>query len=441
MSENKTEALEQEEVVSENTQEVTQESNDTQVDEASYPGAGKDKQPKEKASASAADTGVDNKKVDGPKPNFTKGVPTAKKRPADKGGVSESSSKMALIKSIYNKLDEMSKEEVAEVLGALEGVEQEENVISEEEIYQSLLDEGYTEEEIEQMSEEKMTELIEKITSAKIEEQEIQNSALNQEEFEANLADDVQALIEGEELSDDFKEKAATIFEAAVFARVNEEITTRVEKLEEQYKVELDEAIENNKKEMVERVDDFMNYVVKEWMQENELAIEKGIRSEIVEDFMVGLKNLFVEHYIDIPDEKVDLVDDLFTKVEDLEESLNQEIDKNIHTNKELREYKKLDALYTVSEGLTDVQVEKMQKLAEGIEYETEEQYADKLQTIKENYFPTKEQQETLNEETSAQTQDDMEVVNEESEDEVAFEGAPESIRRYADAISRTIKK
>jgi len=192
---------------------------------------------------------------------------------------------------------------------------------------------------------------------------------------------------------------------------------------------------------MVERVDDFMNYVVKEWMQENELAIEKGIRSEIVEDFMVGLKNLFVEHYIDIPDEKVDLVDDLFTKVEDLEESLNQEIDKNIQTNKELREYKKLDALYTVSEGLTDVQVEKMQKLAEGIEYETEEQYADKLQTIKENYFPTKEQQETLNEETSVQTQDDMEVVNEESEAEVAFEGAPESIRRYADAISRTIKK
>lgn len=440
MSENKTGALEQEEVGSENTQEVTQESNDTQVDEASYPGAGKDKQPMEKASASAADTGVDNQKVDGPKPNFTKGVPTAKKRPADKTGVSESSSKMALIKSIYNKLDEMTKDEVAEVLGALEGVEEEE-VISEEEIYQALLDEGFTEEEIEQMSEEKMTELIQKLTSQKVDEQEIQKSALNQEEFEANLADDVQALIEGEELSDDFKEKAATIFEAAVFARVNEEITNRVEKLEEQYKVELEEAVEGNKKEMVERVDDFMNYVVKEWMQENELAIEKGIRSEIVEDFMVGLKNLFVEHYIDIPDEKVDLVDDLFTKVEDLEESLNQEIDKNIQTNKELREYKKLDALYTVSEGLTDVETEKMQKLAEGIEYETEELYAEKLQTIKENYFPGKEQQQTLTEDTSVQTQDDMEVINEEGGDEVALAETPESIRRYADAISRTLKK
>ena len=248
-------------------------------------------------------------------------------------------------------------------------------------------------------------------------------------------------MIEGEELSDEFKEKAATIFEAAVFARVNEEITNRVEKLEEQYKVELEEAVESNKKEMVERVDDFMNYVVKEWMQENELAIEKGIRSEIVEDFMVGLKNLFFEHYIDIPDEKVDLVDDLFTKVEDLEESLNQEIDKNIQTNKELRDYKKLDALYTVSEGLTDVETEKMQKLAEGIEYKTEELYAEKLQTIKENYFPGKEQQQTLTEDTSVQTQDDMEVINEEGGDEVALAETPDSIRRYADAISRTLKK
>ena len=129
-----------------------------------------------------------------------------------------------------------------------------------------------------------------------------------------------------------------------------------------------------------------MNYVVKEWMQENELAVEKGIRSEIVEDFMVGLKNLFVEHYIDIPDEKVDLVDDLFAKVEDLEESLNTEIQKNIENSKELKEYQKMDVLYTVAEGMTEVDSEKMAKLAEGIEYENEEQYAEKLQIIKENY-------------------------------------------------------
>ena len=188
---------------------------------------------------------------------------------------------------------------------------------------------------------------------------------------------------------------------------------------------------------MVEKVDDFMNYVVKEWMQENELAIEKGIRSEIVEDFMVGLKNLFVEHYIDIPDEKVDLVDDLFAKVEDLEESLNTEIQKNIESSKELKEYKKMDVLYTVSEGMTEVDSEKMVKLAEGIDYVNEEEYAEKLQIIKDNYFREEksEAKEVLNEET----QDDMEVNDENASDEHAE--APESIRRYADAISKTIIK
>ena len=188
---------------------------------------------------------------------------------------------------------------------------------------------------------------------------------------------------------------------------------------------------------MVEKVDDFMNYVVKEWMQENELAVEKGIRSEIVEDFMVGLKNLFVEHYIDIPDEKVDLVDDLFAKVEDLEESLNTEIQKNIENSKELKEYQKMDVLYTVAEGMTEVDSEKMAKLAEGIEYENEEQYAEKLQIIKENYFRGEEvkseEQQPLNEET---TENDMEVN--EDNDSSSFAEAPESIRRYADAISKT---
>ena len=291
MSEEKNEALEQEatsEEVTEETQEESTQEDDVQVDEASLPGAGKNKEPMHPAPEKAADTGVNNEVPDGPKPDFTKGVPSAKKRPADKGKVSESASKMSLIKSIYDKLDEMSKDEVAEILGALNEVE----------------DTEFDEEGNEVVSETKETKEV-----------------VAKEEFD--LESDVQALIEGEELSDEFKEKAATIFEAAVFARVNDEISTRIDKLDEQYKTELQEAIENNRTVMIEKVDDFMNYVVKEWMQENELAVDKGIRSEIVEDFMVGLKNLFVEHYVDIPDEKVDLVDDLFAKVEDLEGSLN----------------------------------------------------------------------------------------------------------------------
>ena len=410
MSEEKNEALEQEatsEEVTEETQEESTQEDDVQVDEASLPGAGKNKEPMHPAPEKAADTGVNNEVPDGPKPDFTKGVPSAKKRPADKGKVSESASKMSLIKSIYDKLDEMSKDEVAEILGALNEVE----------------DTEFDEEGNEIVSENKK------------ETKEV----VAKEEFD--LESDVQALIEGEELSDEFKEKAATIFEAAVFARVNDEISTRIDKLDEQYKTELQEAIENNRTVMIEKVDDFMNYVVKEWMQENELAVDKGIRSEIVEDFMVGLKNLFVEHYVDIPDEKVDLVDDLFAKVEDLEGSLNSEIQKNIDSSKELKEYKKMDALYTVSEGMTEVDQEKMIKLAEGIEYEDEESYTEKLQIIKDKYFRTEnaEDKQVLTE-GSTDTQDDMEPNDENSSDDVMAQ-APEHIQHYAKAISRTITK
>ena len=409
MSEEKNEALEQEatsEEVTEETQEESTQEDDVQVDEASLPGAGKNKEPMHPAPEKAADTGVNNEVPDGPKPDFTKGVPSAKKRPADKGKVSESASKMSLIKSIYDKLDEMSKDEVAEILGALNEVE----------------DTEFDEEGNEVVSETKETKEV-----------------VAKEEFD--LESDVQALIEGEELSDEFKEKAATIFEAAVFARVNDEISTRIDKLDEQYKTELQEAIENNRTVMIEKVDDFMNYVVKEWMQENELAVDKGIRSEIVEDFMVGLKNLFVEHYVDIPDEKVDLVDDLFAKVEDLEGSLNSEIQKNIDSSKELKEYKKMDALYTVSEGMTEVDQEKMIKLAEGIEYEDEESYTEKLQIIKDKYFRTEnaEDKQVLTE-GSTDTQDDMEPNDENSSDD-AMAQAPEHIKNYAKAISRTIIK
>ena len=402
MSEEKNEALEQKEEVKEETLEdnAKEENEDAQVDEASFPGAGKNKEPMKQAPEKAKETGVNNEVPDGPKPDFTKGVPSAKKRPADKGKVSESASKMSLIKSIYDKLDEMSKDEVAEILGALNEVD----------------DAEFDEEGNEIVSENKETKEV-----------------VAREEF--NLESDVQALIEGEELSDEFKEKAATIFEAAVFARVNDEISTRIDKLDEQYKTELQEAIENNRTVMIEKVDDFMNYVVKEWMQENELAVDKGIRSEIVEDFMVGLKNLFVEHYVDIPDEKVDLVDDLFAKVEDLEGSLNSEIQKNIDSSKELKEYKKMDSLYTVSEGMTEVDQEKMIKLAEGIEYENEETYTEKLQIIKDKYFRTEdaEDKQVLSEDT----QDDMEP-NEENSSDDAMADAPESIRQYASAISRT---
>jgi len=335
------------------------------------------------------------------KPNYTKSVGKAKL-----GKMSESATRMGMIKDIYDLLQEMDKDSIEEVRKALSeeesGEETEEN------------------EETQVLSEDELDEL--------------------KKEYQIDVKSDVEALIQGEELSEEFKEKAATIFEAAVFAKVNEEVNSRVETLEEQYKTQLEESILETRTEMVQKVDDYMNYVVKEWMQENELAIEKGIRSEIVEDFMVGLKNLFVEHYIDIPDEKVDLVDDLFAKVEDLEESLNKEMEKNVDMQSELKEYKKFEAVASISEDLTDVQVEKMQKLAETVDYESEEAYAEKLQVIKENYFPAKGSVAT--EEASTNDDSQPEVLTEEEAKEVEeASDMSDTMKWYSSAISRTIKK
>ena len=338
------------------------------------------------------------------KPNYTKSVGKAK---SGKSGMSENATRMGMIKDIYDMLQEMDKDSIDEVRKALSESDSEETEEQQDESTQSL-------------SEEELGEL--------------------KKEYNIDVKTDVEALIQGEELSEEFKEKAATIFEAAVFAKVNEEVNSRVESLEEQYKTQLEESILETRTEMVQKVDDYLNYVVKEWMSENELAIEKGIRSEIVEDFMVGLKNLFVEHYIDIPDEKVDLVDDLFAKVEDLEESLNKEMEKNVNMQKDLKEYKKYESIATVCEDLTDVQVEKMQKLADSVDFETEEDYTEKLQVIKENYFPAKGSVQTEGEETSDDSQPEVLTEEEAKEIEETAEMS-DTMKWYSSAISRTIKK
>ena len=200
-----------------------------------------------------------------------------------------------------------------------------------------------------------------------------------------NVEDDVEALVSGEEgLSEEFKKKASTIFEAAVHAKVVDEVNKR---MEEQAK-EVDASKDEFQKELTEKVDGYLTYVVEEWMKENELAIERGIRSELVEDFMSGLKTLFTEHYIDLPEEKVDMVDDLFTKVEELEGSLDEEINRGVELQKELAQYKKTDALKSATKDLADTDSEKIEKLAEGIEFENTEQYIEKLNVLKESYFP-----------------------------------------------------
>ena len=201
---------------------------------------------------------------------------------------------------------------------------------------------------------------------------------------EVDMSSDVDALTEGAELSEEFKAKAKTIFEAAVKSKLSEEWT----KLEEQFKTQLEAKTEEIKKELAEEVNGTCKYAVTNWLEENQIAIDRGIRNEITEDFISGLKNLFNEHYITIPEGKEDVVEGLTEELRKMEEQLNQQIKSNVEINNRLNESARTVVLKNVSEGLADTQADKLASLAEAVEFESEEKFADKLKTLRESYFP-----------------------------------------------------
>lgn len=207
------------------------------------------------------------------------------------------------------------------------------------------------------------------------------------EPMKAGYKEEVDALVGDADLSEEFKQKAATIFETAIKAKVKEES----QRLQGEYETKLKEDTETQKAELVEKVDSYLNYVVEEWMQENKIAIERGIKGEIAEDFIGGLKKLFEDHYIDVPDEKYNVLEDQASKIEDLEKKLNEEIEKNVELNKSNGELKREDIAKAVSADLTDIEKEKFNKLAEEVEYSNEEDFTAKVKTIKESYFGKKE--------------------------------------------------
>jgi hypothetical protein len=202
-------------------------------------------------------------------------------------------------------------------------------------------------------------------------------------EEELTLEHHLDALFSGSDLTEDFKEKTATIFKTAVEERVG----SIVRKLEEKVQVNLEAAIEENKKEMAENLDSYLNYVVEEWMKENEVAIEKGLRSEITEDFMSGLRNLFLEHNIDVPESKVDVLDKMATRIEELEESLNREIQKNIELIEKVNKGNKRDIVEEIGSDLTVSERVKLRKLLENVEFNSHEDLVRKATILKENYF------------------------------------------------------
>ena len=218
------------------------------------------------------------------------------------------------------------------------------------------------------------------------EEDEDEDDEEQMKNMKKKMKEDVDALFgDDQTISEDFKSKAATIFEARVFDRVAQ----IQEEIEAEYASVLEEAVEQIKTDLTEKVDDYLNYVVEQWMEENQIAIESGLRSEITEDFIAGLRNLFAENYINVPEESVDLVEELAAKVEELETKLNEEIETNIVYKKALTEAIKEQLTVEVCEGLTATQVEKIKSLAESVDFSTEEEFVEKLETLRENYFPS----------------------------------------------------
>ena len=242
-----------------------------------------------------------------------------------------------------------------------------------------------------------------------------------------DLSDDVKALVSSDaDLSEEFKDKAATIFETAVKTRIKEQ--TKI--IEAQYEKKLASETDTVKEAMVEKVDSYLNYVVEEWMKENELAVERGIRTEIAEDFITGLKGLFKEHYIDVPEEKYNVLDDLTGQVKDLEDKLNEQIEKNVNLSKDVSESNRDKLIAQVSEDLADTEKEKFGSMAENVEYDSAEKFQEKLETIKESYFP-----KTKMDETASGDEVDSVAAN-----IPADAGTSDAMAAYTAAISKDLK-
>ena len=235
-----------------------------------------------------------------------------------------------------------------------------------------------------------VTEELEELEEAVAEEEELEAEEeaeeVVEEEPTLDVTEDVAALVNGEDLTEEFKAKAATIFEAAIVNRVKAEVA----KLEEEFEAKLEEAAAKNQEGLVEKVDGYLNYVVETWIAQNEIALERGMKSDILENFVSGLKDLFVESWIDVPEEKYDVLADMETQVSELQDKLDEQLAANVEMNKIITEQTRINIIKDACNGLTDTEVEKFTGLAEELAYEDADTFATKVQTIRENYFTNK---------------------------------------------------
>ncbi len=257
-------------------------------------------------------------------------------------------------------------------------------------------------------------------------ENEISSEEEVVEVAEYDVEEDVNALLGGEDLSEDFKAKAKTIFETAINAKVAEV----KEALEVEFQEKLDEEIETAKESLAERVDSYLEYVADEWFEENQLAVENGLKTEMTESFLEGMKGLFEEHYVQIPEDKYDVLESMVEKLDDMETKLNEQIEKNINLNNRLGESVADGILGDVSEGLASTQKEKLASLAESVEFESETEYREKLETLKESYFTSKPNSPSSKTESLSEGVDNAEGVGEISN----------SMNAYIRSLGNTLK-
>jgi len=259
-------------------------------------------------------------------------------------------------------------------------------------------------------------------------EEETTEEEVIEEEETIDIEADVQALLEGEELSEEFQTKARTIFEGAIRSKVAE----IKEELQESYAQALVEELDEIKTGLTERVDSYLEYVCDEWFQENALQVESGLKTEMTESFLEGMRGLFEEHYVTIPEEKYDVLNSMVDKLDEMENKLNEQIDRNVALNRRLAESSADGVFAAVSEGLADTQKEKLATLAENVEFESDTDYREKLETLKESYFPSK---------TSAPKNTSENLSEEVSTDEVIQEDTSPRMQAYLDVLSRAVKK
>ena len=297
----------------------------------------------------------------------------------------------------------------------------------EEEVEGEVVSEQDTDEDLDEISENQEDDLHNKVEQAITEEPAEEEEVVAEDsKEEIDVSADVEALLQGEELSEEFQEKAKTIFEAAI----NSKVDAIQKELETVYSEKLAEEIESTKASLTERVDSYLEYVADEWLHENQLAVDQGLKAEMSESFMTGLKGLFEEHYVSVPEEKYDVLESMVNKLDEMESKLNEQIDKNIALNKRLSESTSDGILSEVSEGLAVTQKEKLASLAESVEFESEENYREKLVTLRNSYFP--------NSAPSAQRDNSEFIAEGTSNDSTKAVG---NVAKYVDALQRFSKK